>query len=69
MAKAKRETDRLNVALSGVDAAAKLIERIAGDLPECAAKHQIITAAGQVSFDVDVGLDAMRIIKNAVENI
>ncbi len=69
MAKARRETDRLNVAISGVTAAASIIKTCAAELPDSDAKRQIIAATKQVDWSADIALDCMRIIKNAADNI
>lgn len=68
MAKEQRATDKLNVAIGGIEAAATVLKTIIADLPEDA-QRGIKVALEQIEESATEARAALRVIKKAAETI
>lgn len=68
MAKEQRATDKLNLAISGIEASATVLKTIINGLPEDA-QRGIKIALEQIEESCTAARAALRIIKKAAETI
>lgn len=69
MAKAKRATDKLNLAISSISAAESIVRAVAEGLPAGEARDRLINMAEQIDAGTSDAYEALREIKQAAESI
>lgn len=68
MAKEQRATDKMNLALSGIEAAATISKHVLEDLPDDT-KKRILIALDQIETSTKEARDALHTIRKAAETI